>query len=141
MKKIVILIIVSVIILSCVSEPASKGKSVDKVVENWAAGLKDKNIDQLMETYWPDAVFTFIPPNGDSMVLNGSDEIRSGQEGGFVNRPEINILVDTAEHSKTGSTITYTINVESSDVVLINTLELEQRDNEWRIINQTVRIQ
>ena len=141
MKKIAILIIISVIILSCVSGPSSVGESVDKVVENWASGLKDKNIDKLMDTYWPEAVFTFIPPNGDSMVLNGSDEIRSGQEGGFVDRPEINIVVDSSEHSKTGSTITYTVNVEFPNAVLINTLELEQRDTEWRIITQTVKIQ
>ena len=66
MKKIVVLFVISLFIISCVSGPPSYIDSIDKLVKNWAYGLEEKDIDTLMDTYWPEAVFTFIPPEGDA---------------------------------------------------------------------------
>jgi len=121
MKKIVVLFLISLFIISCVSGPPSNIDSIDKLVKNWAYGLEEKDIDTLMDTYWPEAVFTFIPPEGEEMVT------------------KLIVRVDTAEREKTGSTITYTLFVETSDFALTIILELENRGNEWRIIRQIVK--
>ena len=138
MKKIIVILVISFLVLSCASTPPIDIDSADIIVKQWVAGLKEKNIDTLMDTYWEEAVFTFIPPDGDHIILTGSEEIRAGQEGGFVDRPEINIQFDAAEIEFNGFQLTYTLIVEFPDIDLINILELEKRGDEWRIINQIV---
>ncbi len=139
MKKAVLSTLVSLFIVSCVSGPSSYVESTDKVVNNWARGLEEKDIDTLMDTYWPEAVFTFIPPEGEKNITSGSDGIRDLQINNMKNPAKVTVRVDTAKLEKTGSTVTYTILVELPDLAVTNSLELENRNNEWRIINQVVK--
>lgn len=98
MKKIVVLFLISLFIISCVSGPPSNIDSIDKLVKNWAYGLEEKDIDTLMDTYWPEAVFTFIPPEGEEMVVSGIDEIRSVQMGSMEDPTKLIVRVGDVRH-------------------------------------------
>ena len=139
MKKIVVMFLVSFFIISCVSGPSSNIESTDKLIQNWAHGLEAKDIDTLMDSYWPEAVFTFIPPKGEEQVTSGIDDIRSLQMENMKNPTKVTVRVDTAESKKIGSTITYTLFVEVKDLSITNILELENRGHDWKIIRQVVK--
>jgi len=140
MKKFALLIVsVMVLFFSCTSVPVSNKTSADDVLTKFASGLENKDIGLLMEAYWPEAVFTFIPPEGAKMILNGIDEIRDGQLGGMKNTTPFKVRIDTAKKEELGSSITYTVLVEYPDNALTNILELEKRGNEWKIIRQVVK--
>ena len=83
-------------LLKCVSGPSSDTDSTDRLVKNWAHGLEEKDIDVLMDTYWPEAEFTFIPPEGDQMLVSGSEGIRSVQMGSMEDPTKVIVRVDTA---------------------------------------------
>ena len=137
MKKL-LLIVIPFLFFSCASTPSSVFKATDKVVGDWATGLQDKKIEILMTTYWPDAVFTFFPLEGDKMILTGSEQIRSGQSGSMESPETPVINLDSALRRMENGVITYTVPVEFPDFTLTNILELEERHGEWKIINQTV---
>ncbi len=139
MKNLIVLFLIGFVLFSCVSGSISNEPSIDGVVENFAYGLENKDIDTLMNAYWPEAVFTFIPPEGEKMILTGSDAIKDAQKGNMESPAEVVVRLDTAKSEKYGMNVTYTIFVESDDLVLTNILEFEKRNNEWRIIKQVVK--
>ncbi len=137
MKRMMVLFLSALVFLSCVS--ALYSLSSDDTVERWAASLERKDLDALMTTYWPDASLV-IPGDEDlEKAWNGSDEIRELQSGSTGN-PDVEMVVklDSSQRNMNGNSAIYIIDVESGGAIIVNTLELEKRGNEWRIVYQTL---
>jgi len=135
-----VLFLSALVFLSCASVPYSL--SPDDTVERWAASLEGKDIDTLMTTYWPDAALVIPGDDGSEESWNGSDEIRELQNGSAGN-PDVEMVVklNSSQRKMNENSAIYTIDVESGGMVIVNTLELEKRDNEWRIMYQTLTFQ
>lgn|GEM_PF-5970738 len=140
MKQMMVLFLSALVFLSCASVPYSL--SPDDTVERWAASLEGKDIDTLMTTYWPDAALVIPGDDGSEESWNGSDEIRELQNGSAGN-PDVEMVVklNSSQRKMNENSAIYTIDVESGGMVIVNTLELEKRDNEWRIMYQTLTFQ
>ena len=141
MKRIALLVLSSLTVLACVTTPASPPQDANDVVALWASSLEGKNLDALMSTYWPDAVLVNLTPdeNGEQQTMTGSDEIREMQKG-VTENPDIQAVVrlDSARREMVGDKAVYTIEVDAAGLAITDTLKLEQRGGEWRIVYQTL---
>lgn len=139
MKKIIYFILPALLFAACVSGPSSSSADPDDIIERWAAALEGKDLDTLMTTYWPDAIVVLPGEDGSEDVWNGSDEIRELQSGSTGNPDlKLGIRLDTSRRVMEGNTVIYAIDVEAGEAVIVNTLKLEKRDNEWRIVYQAL---
>ena len=139
MKRFFYFFLSALVFLSCASTLYSL--SPDVTVERWAESLEGKDLDTLMTAYWPDAMLVIPGKDGMEQVWNGSAEIRELQSGSTENPDmEMVVMLDSSQRIMDGDSAIYILDVQSGGAVIINTLELEKRDNEWRIINQTLEL-
>lgn len=141
MKLSVLTVLLMSVVLSFVSAQDTPPREADDVVERWATSLTGKDLDVLMTTYWPDAVVVNLTPgeDGTRQTTTGIDEIREMQRGSTEN-PDIQLTIqlDKGRRVMKGDNAVYTIEVEAGTFVITNTLTLEESDNEWRVVHQTL---
>jgi|GEM_PF-5092589 len=136
MKKLLVLIITPVILLSCTLFLVLP----EQVAVNFADGLENQEIDLLMSAYHDDADFVFIDPDGNEDRLVGKDEIRAGQLDSFDGGAPTDVSIIDWEESADGIIVTYYLIVYFGEMELLNTLELTTDSLSWGIQHQTVEV-
>ncbi len=137
MKKIILLMLITLLSLSCMFSSMLP----EQVVTNFIEGLENQDIDLLMSAYHSDADFRFVAPDGSEDSYTGADEIRAAQLGGFEDQtltPEIRIM--DWEESTDKSKVTYYLVADFTEFELLNTLELTSEFYSWGILHQKVEI-
>lgn len=86
MKKVVYLILAGLLPLACVSAPPPGEPETEDIMERFITGLREKKIDVLMSTYWPEAEMVLVLPDGRELHFNGIEQIRRHQQESFRNR-------------------------------------------------------
>ena len=139
MKRLLIIAIVAVMLISCATGTGDY-PDPQQVVDTWATGLREKNLDRLMSAYWPEAEVVIKGEDGSEQVFSGLKEIKDLQRG-TTDNPDIilDIWTQTAELKVKGDTAVCSIEVHTGDFIIINVLDLEKRDNRWGIIRQVLK--
>jgi len=139
MKKILAIIIGSLILSACTTSSDSTENVTDQIVRDFARGLETGNIELLMSAYHDDAELIFVDSEGNNNITSGSGEIRTAQQANFEQDmyPE-KVLIDTWKKEVSDDVITYKVIVSFDIFQFMNTLELTIIDNNWGIIRQKV---
>lgn len=137
MKKPLIILATVLLICSCATTGGG-GSPIDQTLNNFGRGLENRDIDLLMTAYWPEAVFEFIEPDGSPYFTEGQDAIREGQLAWFDNPMKLSVHTDKVIIKEDGNLLVCHVPVEFPDGILMNILELEERQGEWKIIYQIV---
>jgi hypothetical protein len=140
MKKVVFLILAGLIPLACVTAPPPGEPETEQLMERFITGLRDKKIDVLMSTYWPEAEMVLLLPDGQELHFNGVEQIRRHQQEGFQDPSMPAIEFSKPEGKIRGSSATYRILMQVPGARSLNRFELARRDGEWRIIRQFAEV-
>jgi Ca2+-binding EF-hand superfamily protein/PBP1b-binding outer membrane lipoprotein LpoB len=140
MKRIVALILVVLVPFGCVTAPSPEETNVEELMDRFVNGLKEKHIDVLMSTYWPDAEMVLMLPDGQELHFDGIEQIRSHQLEGFRDPSIPAIEFSKPEGEIRGSSATYRILMQVPGARSLNHFDLTRRDGEWRIIRQFAEV-
>ncbi len=149
MKKIVTAIIFSglvlVLLFACASAPEGITQedrtTIDAVVNNWVEAVQAKDMEGLIDTYWPDFTRTSKDANGTvTETVKGIEEYRVKQQEMFDLGDFFKLIVYSDPQrdfeSEQGEPI-YTIygKVGEGEWGWQDIFQLTKRNGEWRIID------
>ena len=124
---------------SALAAPAEK--EIDELMQRWTDALRSKNLDQMMEAYWPDAIRVVIQPGQPEQRLNGVDEIRKQQHGFFDTGANFaDIRFSEPERSFKGRTARYLYKVEAPAFNYIEHFTIAKKAGTWKISEQVIEI-
>jgi hypothetical protein len=143
MKKLALLLLLTVIPLACVTPPPGDDpearRALDELMEHWQAALRERNIDAFMEVYWPEAERVILQRDGGEVVLRGVDEIREQQADFFESFDGFRELRYMGpEREFHGNSAAYHYEVEGPGSFFVEHFEFERREGRWAIMNQVI---
>jgi len=140
-KSIVLILaaLAALLLAGCVSAPPAEAPGLDPVIHRWITGLHEEDIELIMSTYWPEAELFMPQAEGGEQLLRGSEEIRRLQQSGFdlpMSWRDLRIVEVDRQVTRTSATVR--LHVGGTGFTNLNTLDLQRRGDEWRIIYQVL---
>ena len=134
--------LLSSVFLILIFAACSSSSAPEAVASSWAQGLEQKDLEQLMETYFDDAEVVIVGPDGSETVFSGRREIEALQRG-TTDNPDIQLEIGLSETDivADGDEATCSVMVVSGEAELENVLELARREGEWQIQRQTISLE
>jgi Ca2+-binding EF-hand superfamily protein len=149
MKRVFLLAPVFLLILACSGMPPAERagagpearRQLQELMERWLAALQHRDLDLMIQAYWPEAERVVLQPGREEQHFRGLDAIREAQMHIFDREPQLRQLRYGEPHREIGpSRALYVYQVEGPGIRYRERFELERRGDRWGIILQVLEV-
>jgi Ca2+-binding EF-hand superfamily protein/ketosteroid isomerase-like protein len=135
----VLALVVGFAVPAAIAAPAEK--EIDALMQGWIAALRSKNLNRMMEAYWPDAVRVVVQPGQPERRLRGVEEIRRQQREFFDGRAGFaELRYPEPERNVKGNNARFVYRVEGPGFRYVEHFVFSKKAGKWKIAEQILEM-